>query len=171
MVYNGSSILLTEHDTLLYDANADGELDEIRMDRLFDDVTDFALAGGYAYFMTELDDPVTTVFVGDGFLRVPVELDEDGDGVTDSMDNCIETANADQRDTNNDGYGNVCDADINNDGTINVVDLGLLRSVFFGADEDADFNGDGVVNVIDLGLLRSAFFGAPGPSGLLRSPH
>ncbi|MEO1576696.1 MAG: hypothetical protein AAFU65_17245, partial [Pseudomonadota bacterium] len=73
-------------------------------------------------------------------------------------------ANADQRDTDGDGFGNACDADLNNDGVINVIDLGILRTVFFTADPDADFNGDGTVNVVDLGIMRSAFFGAPGPA-------
>ncbi|MFK8015002.1 MAG: NF038122 family metalloprotease [Gammaproteobacteria bacterium] len=93
-------------------------------------------------------------------------LDSDEDGVLDSADNCTDEPNADQRDTNGDGYGNVCDADLNNDGVINVVDLGRMRSVFFDNDPDADLNGDGVVNVIDLGRLRGSFFGAPGPSGI-----
>ena len=92
--------------------------------------------------------------------------DGDTDGVIDALDNCTQIANADQRDTNGDGYGNRCDADLNNDGTINVVDLGLLRAAFFSAGPDADFNGDGVVNVVDLGILRTSFFGAPGPSGI-----
>ncbi|MFK7886510.1 MAG: M4 family metallopeptidase [Gammaproteobacteria bacterium] len=92
--------------------------------------------------------------------------DADGDGVNDELDNCTLEANADQIDSNGDGYGNVCDADLNNDGIINVVDLGLLRAVFFTSDQDADFNGDGVVNVVDLGIMRASFFGAPGPSGI-----
>ncbi|MFK8014699.1 MAG: FG-GAP-like repeat-containing protein [Gammaproteobacteria bacterium] len=92
--------------------------------------------------------------------------DADTDGIVDELDNCTQIANADQRDTNGDGYGNRCDADLNDDGTINVVDLGLLRAAFFGTGPDADFNGDGVVNVVDLGILRASFFGAPGPSGI-----
>ncbi|MFK8014877.1 MAG: family 16 glycosylhydrolase [Gammaproteobacteria bacterium] len=91
--------------------------------------------------------------------------DVDEDGVDDASDNCTDLANADQRDSDGDGYGNLCDADLNNDCVINVVDLGALRAVFFSADEDADLNGDGVVNVQDLGLLRNQFFGVPGPSG------
>ncbi|MFK7888139.1 MAG: hypothetical protein AB8G16_14865 [Gammaproteobacteria bacterium] len=96
--------------------------------------------------------------------RVFSTADTDGDGVADALDNCTAVANPDQRDTNGDGFGNACDADLNNDCIVNVVDLGLLRSVFFTADEDADLNGDNVVNVIDLGLLRSGFFNAPGPA-------
>lgn len=93
-------------------------------------------------------------------------FDVDADLVPDINDNCTVVANGDQRDTDDDGFGNVCDADLNNDGIINVVDLGLLRSVFFTTDEDGDFNNDGTVNVIDLGILRAAFFGTPGPSGV-----
>lgn len=94
-------------------------------------------------------------------------LDQDGDGVFDNLDNCLLAANPNQRDTNGDGFGNVCDADLNNDGIVNPVDLGLFRAVFFSADPDADFNGDGVVNAQDLGILRAGFFSPPGPSGLV----
>lgn len=80
------------------------------------------------------------------------------------IDNCSSVGNPDQRDTNEDGFGNVCDADLNGDLIVNVTDLGLLRTVFFTADSDGDFNGDGIVNVIDLGILRQAFFDPPGPS-------
>ena len=93
-------------------------------------------------------------------------VDEDNDLIPDINDNCRLVANTNQRDTNGDGFGNVCDADLNDDGVINVVDLGLLRAVFFSADPDADFNGDGVVNVVDLGIMRASFFGPPGPSSL-----
>ncbi|MFK8017318.1 MAG: Ig-like domain-containing protein [Gammaproteobacteria bacterium] len=93
-------------------------------------------------------------------------VDTDGDGVADSADNCIVLSNAAQRDTDNDGIGNACDADFNQDCTVNVLDLGFLRSVFFSDDPDADLNGDGVVAITDLGILRSQFFSTPGPSGV-----
>jgi hypothetical protein len=90
-------------------------------------------------------------------------VDSDGDGVDDTVDNCSAVANADQRDSNGDGFGNVCDSDLNNDLIVNAGDLGLLRSVFFTSDEDADADGDGTVNVGDLGAMRAQFFGPPGP--------
>ncbi|MEM6639455.1 MAG: S8 family serine peptidase [Pseudomonadota bacterium] len=92
--------------------------------------------------------------------------DSDGDGIIDAEDNCTLEPNPEQRDTDGDGYGNVCDADLNNDGVVNVIDLGQLRARFFSTDADADFNGDGIVNFVDLGILRSRFFTAPGPSGI-----
>jgi endonuclease/exonuclease/phosphatase family metal-dependent hydrolase len=90
--------------------------------------------------------------------------DTDGDGVADGVDNCTLVVNADQRDTNGDGFGNACDADLNNDCTVNFIDLGQLRAVFFTGDADADFNGDGTVNFVDLGVMRAGFFGPPGPA-------
>lgn len=90
--------------------------------------------------------------------------DEDGDGVANATDNCLEQPNSAQRDTDGDGYGNRCDSDLNNDCIANFLDLGLFRNVFFSDDADADFNGDGTVNFLDLGILRSGFFQPPGPS-------
>ena len=90
-------------------------------------------------------------------------IDTDGDGVVDSLDNCLLVNNPLQGDGDADGFGNACDTDLNNDLVTNVVDLGLLRDRFFTADAAADFNEDGVVNVVDLGILRLAFFQPPGP--------
>ena len=102
--------------------------------------------------------------------------DADADGMWDYQDNCILQPNGPlipdaggniQRDTDGDGYGNVCDPDVNQDLVVNVVDLGVLRVNFFqGGDLDTDFNGDGVTNAIDLGIMKAWFFAAPGPSGL-----
>jgi hypothetical protein len=92
-------------------------------------------------------------------------IDTDGDGVIDSEDNCIEIANADQRDTNGDFFGNACDPDLDNDGIVNTIDLGIFKNAFFGVGPDEDFNGDGVVNPIDLGVMKAFFFQPPGPSG------
>ena len=94
-------------------------------------------------------------------------MDTDGDGVPDSTDNCILVSNANQRDTNNDGYGNLCDADLNNNGMVNTTDLGLFKAVFrqSGTNLDADFDGNGIVNTIDLGIFKRLFGKAPGPSG------
>ncbi|MFK8015830.1 MAG: Ig-like domain-containing protein [Gammaproteobacteria bacterium] len=94
--------------------------------------------------------------------------DADGDGIVDELDNCVLVANPNQRDSNGDQYGNLCDADFNNDGIVSITDLGLFRIDFFqSGDLDTDLNGDNIVNVFDLGLLRTLFFSPPGPSGLV----
>ncbi len=97
-----------------------------------------------------------------GFLAPP---DYDADGVRNFMDNCVHDTNSDQRDSNRDGFGNLCDTDLNNDGVTNFVDLALLQQSFFTTDPDADFSGDGVVNFIDLNIMRLRFLTPPGPSG------
>ncbi|MEO1574563.1 MAG: LamG-like jellyroll fold domain-containing protein [Pseudomonadota bacterium] len=119
-----------------------------------------------AYFSGAGSDDYTNFTTGVYLVRPSTQTDSDNDGVGDPFDNCTEAFNVDQRDSNADGYGNVCDADLSNDGVVNAVDLGLLRTVFFTDDADADFNGDGTVNIVDLGIMRARFFEAPGPSGL-----
>lgn len=83
-----------------------------------------------------------------------------------AADNCLGIDNPDQRDTDNDGFGNLCDADLDNDCDTDFDDLALLKAVFFSADPDADFNGDGSVDFVDLQHMKTLFFNPPGPSNL-----
>lgn len=94
--------------------------------------------------------------------------DKDGDGVPDIIDNCIDVSNSNQKDSDKNGFGDICDADINKDGIVNALDLSLLRIAFGTNDAPSDLNGDGVVNAVDLAILRNRFGQAPGPTGL---PH
>jgi hypothetical protein len=48
--------------------------------------------------------------------------DGDRDGIANKTDNCPLTRNADQKDTDKDGKGNVCDADDDNDGFLDYKD-------------------------------------------------
>ena len=92
----------------------------------------------------------------------------DADSVADNIDNCIDKVNEDQRDSDNDGFGNACDADLNNDGIVNFADMAILKSWFGTNDVDADFDGNGTVGVEDLELLKQQFGGAPGPSAVAK---
>ncbi len=98
--------------------------------------------------------------------------DSDGDGLADVFDNCTEDANPDQRDTDGDGYGNLCDPDLTNDGAINFPDLQGFEAAFFTMpgtaawNENADLNGDNAVNFGDLLIVEAMFFLTPGPSGI-----
>ena len=58
------------------------------------------------------------------FTNVSVESDPDtdGDGISDSVDNCPNTPNADQADSDGDLLGDVCDEDDDNDGIPDVDD-------------------------------------------------
>jgi hypothetical protein len=97
-------------------------------------------------------------------LAHAIPNDADGDGVVDSQDNCINTANPTQTDTDGDGYGNACDADFDNSGLVNPVDLSFFRSKYGSHDPDADLDNSGTVNITDLSMFRSLYGKAPGPS-------
>ncbi|MDY6828946.1 MAG: hypothetical protein SV583_06180 [Pseudomonadota bacterium] len=106
-------------------------------------------------------------------LRLVVATDSDLDGITDDVDNCTLAPNGpdrpdagghSQRDTDGDGFGNLCDTDLNNDGVTNGLDIGALLSVFGTADLDADFNGDGQVNGLDASIFVGRFGTEPGPA-------
>ena len=115
-------------------------------------------------------------FIGSALMLASTQafaVDSDLDGVDNLMDNCIEVANADQRDTDADGYGNICDADLDNDGIIGFSDYTLLQSVFgslapgvepFVLADHADFDNDGAVGFSDFVIHRTSFGLEPGPS-------
>ncbi len=92
-------------------------------------------------------------------------LDSDSDGVDDALDNCIEIANPNQRDSNGDGFGNVCDADLNDSGFVSFDDLSLFKNAFNTANADADLDGSGLVSFNDLVIFKALFGKPPGPAG------
>lgn len=83
-------------------------------------------------------------------------------GDADEGDNCTLVANPDQRDTNGDGFGNICDADLDNSGVVNFGYLALFKAAFLTADPHADFDGSGFVNFGDLAIIKAQFLGPPG---------
>jgi hypothetical protein len=99
-----------------------------------------------------------------GFKSIP---DSDADRILNAMDNCTQVVNLDQRDTDNDGFGNICDPDFDNNLIVNAADLAFFKTKFFSSDPDADLNGDSIVNAGDLAILKTMFFSPPGPSGLV----
>ncbi len=95
-----------------------------------------------------------------------LSADSDNDGIANASDNCTAVHNADQRDTDNDGFGNLCDADFDNDCDVNFVDFSLMKDNFFGGEADTDMDGNGITDFADLQLLKNTFFGPPGPGAL-----
>jgi photosystem II stability/assembly factor-like uncharacterized protein len=122
-------------------------------------------------------EPTGTLYAatfGRGMWKTDLPIDDsDGDGLPDGSDNCTEVANPTQCDTNQDGYGNACDADIDNSGIVNFSDLGLLRAAFLTTpvdpewNPDADFDCNGAITPSDLGVMKAGFFRPPGPSGIV----
>ena len=113
---------------------------------------------------------LTTATASAATLTTYLAADTDADGVPDYQDNCTLVKNANQRDTNNDGYGNICDADFNGNNKVDVADLNALKAAYNTAvgnpryNPDIDLNGDTKINVIDLNILKSYYLKAPGPS-------
>jgi hypothetical protein len=88
---------------------------------------------------------------------VPVS-DTDGDGIVDEADNCLDFANADQLDLDDDQLGDACDTDQDGDGVLNALDLcptipNPIQTDIDGdqlgdaCDDDAD--GDSVSDLVD----------------------
>jgi hypothetical protein len=139
-----------------------------------------AYAGGVraieAYFRSVPFLGWTNVYVGDPLMTTdhPATrrtLDRDGDGARDARDNCLLLPNPDQRDTDGDGCGNLCDADFDGDGRVSASQargLGdidrLKRSIAHGFYlPNQDLNGDGAVDTADLALAELNLYLPPGP--------
>ena len=118
---------------------------------------------GYLRFIT------TIVFLLMTWLPISGNAagDKDGDGIPDTQDNCTEIANANQQDSDSDGFGNACDADLNNDGYVGFKDLDLFKSAFIkkNASSGADFNSDGIVSFSDFDAFKKLYSKPPGPAG------
>jgi len=105
-----------------------------------------------------------------GGMLMYLGIDTDGDTIPDYRDNCTLAANANQRDTNGDGYGNLCDADFNGSGTVNTLDLNILKAAYGTAvgnplyNPDVDLNGDNKVNTLDLSRFKQLYGKPIGPS-------
>jgi uncharacterized protein (TIGR03790 family) len=117
------------------------------------------------------------VYVGDPLMQIerpfkPV-ADTDGDGTPDRRDDCREQPNADQRDSDHDGFGDFCDGDFDQDGVVTVSDvIRFERAVRTGAHfPGADLDGDGAVDDRDRSLLHVWLGHPPGPgrAGILGS--
>lgn len=81
-------------------------------------------------------------------------------------------SNPDQRDTNQDGFGNLCDGDFNQDGIVGLGDYLVLSSQYGnresdpGFDADVDLDGDGIIGGLEFARISGLFSQPVGPSGL-----
>lgn len=98
-----------------------------------------------------------TIWGSIGLTRVVVPVDTDGDGVTDTADNCPAVANANQRDTDADSDGDACDGDDDGDSVPDEDDNCPLISNDTQLDTDRDGLGDAcdaTVDPIDAGVAE-----------------
>ena len=114
--------------------------------------------------------------LADGFCGSPSDLreapDADSDGVVDDEDDCASAPDFSQLDSDQDGYGNTCDADFDDNGVVGLSDYLTLGQAFgktsasSGWNPEIDSNGDGVIGLADFLGFGGSFGRAPGPSGL-----
>jgi uncharacterized protein (TIGR03790 family) len=120
-------------------------------------------------------------YIGDPLMQIEKPFaavpDRDGDGVPDAKDDCRDLPNADQRDTDGDGFGNQCDADFDNDGVVRRMGSGGSPSDLVRIDRakgtklyvpDFDLDGDGEVDEKDAAAAGMFCDLPPGPSGVAK---
>jgi arylsulfatase A-like enzyme len=112
---------------------------------------------------------IAALFVVAALAATPVQAaDADGDGLDDAADNCSQTQNTSQCDTDKDGYGNHCDADFDEDFDVDAGDFAIFNAdTLTGGDggTGTDLNCDGYVDASDFPSFNSAFISGapPGP--------
>jgi len=93
--------------------------------------------------VSDNDQPTTHVVRADP--QGVADIDSDGDGILDADDNCPDTANSDQTNTDGDAEGDACDLDDDGDGVLDESDNCPLN-INPGQD---DFDGDGAGDYCD----------------------
>lgn len=107
-------------------------------------------------------------------------VDTDSDGVPDQYDNCTTKANGPllggcsaQEDTDQDGFGNSCDADWDDDGAVGGTDFAKFSAAFGSMPGDGNWNPlvdtdcDSAIGGTDFAVFSGNFPpGVNGPSGL-----
>ncbi|UCG50159.1 MAG: hypothetical protein JSU94_10285 [Phycisphaerales bacterium] len=92
-------------------------------------------------------------------------VDSDEDGVNDDLDNCGQTYNPSQADSDGDGVGDVCDGDcpeLGGSEWIDFADFSVLADKWgsAGGGVAGDLNGDGAVDTGDLAVLAAYWLGS-----------
>jgi hypothetical protein len=92
--------------------------------------------------------------------------DLDGDGISDSLDNCVGFNNPNQMDWDDDGIGDFCDPDIDGDDALNSEDCSIYDSNKFPGNDElcdgTDNNCNGHVDEGNPGGGASCGTGQPG---------
>jgi len=125
----------------------------------------YCCSGGRSHVASNFLDANDFLYVYDmegGFLAWQWEtagcVDSDGDGVNDDLDNCPNIFNPSQRDSDDDGLGDICDPNCPNlDGLnpVNFIDFSMLAQNWqvTGPNLPGDLNMDNIVDINDLAIL------------------
>jgi hypothetical protein len=122
-----------------------------------------ALDSGHEYEIRVRRPDQSPVYAWDYALAWTTEGDADRDRVPDDLDNCPLTANRNQIDSDQDGYGNRCDCDLDNNGRVDAGDYWrwrLLATVDPSSeawDAAVDFNTNGKADAEDYQIFLSRY--------------
>jgi uncharacterized repeat protein (TIGR01451 family) len=118
-------------------------------------------------------DPIT-VNNADSEVTSVGSSDRDGDGVSDTADNCPYHANPDQTESDANGRGNACECgDQTGDGTVDVRDLIAINLAIFDPGRVTplcDANNDGQCSVSDIVAANAEIFSPGNTSTCTRQP-
>ena len=107
------------------------------------------------------DDPNKSEPGSCGCGTVDDPTDSDGDAIPDCVDNCPTIPNPDQRDFDQDGFGDTCDPDKDGDGIPNELDVCEWTNLGLSVDCEGrprlDLNADCDVDGLDLQIITGEF--------------
>ena len=112
------------------------------------------------------------ILLSSAIAAAALAVDTDGDGIADPADNCQQSVNSSQCDTDRDGYGNVCDADFDENLIVSVADFGLYFLPDYQTGQDSgtgtDMDCSGSITTLDFSRYFRLLYlsGQLGPSGL-----
>lgn len=87
----------------------------------------------------------TTIWGSIGLTKSTTPTDVDGDTIADTVDNCVNVANKDQKDSDKDKQGDACDGDDDNDGVFDEDD----NCPLVANPDQLDADDDGLGNACD----------------------
>ena len=149
----GTNNMWDWHKNLSYDGDSNLDAGGYTNPELLPTIT------GNRLFM-DMDFDCGSYTMPDQFVVFASNVDADGDGVPDSVDNAPNTPNggldgaSNQQDGDWDLYGNICDADFDNNGIVTITDFNMMYSDWGGSDSVFDMDSSGQITITDFNLLN-----------------